>query len=65
MNKFLKSLEITFRRDVRPSLPFLFAKERLTGRVQPTNFRPRINKLNSLLDKEQKAAGKYFFTDSD
>ncbi|GAA6056147.1 hypothetical protein NBRC10513_006980 [Rhodotorula toruloides] len=31
MNKFLKSLEITFRRD-------------------PTNFRPRINKLGSQLD---------------
>ncbi|KAM0789584.1 Fe-S cluster-binding ribosome biosynthesis protein [Microbotryomycetes sp. NB124-2] len=42
MNKFLKSLEITFRRD-------------------PTNFRPRINKLNSQLDTEQKAAGSYFF----
>ncbi|KAL8276117.1 hypothetical protein RQP46_011499 [Phenoliferia psychrophenolica] len=44
MNKFLKSLEITFRRD-------------------PTNFRPRINKFGSLLDKEQKASGNYFFTD--
>lgn len=39
MNKFLKSLEITFRRD-------------------PTNFRPRINKLNSLLDKEQKLSNR-------
>ncbi|GAA6043427.1 hypothetical protein JCM8097_002850 [Rhodosporidiobolus ruineniae] len=45
MNKFLKSLEITFRRD-------------------PTNFRPRINKLGSLLDTEQKLAGNYFFTDA-
>ncbi|KAI8458242.1 RNase L inhibitor [Phakopsora pachyrhizi] len=35
MNKFLSSLEITFRRD-------------------PTNFRPRINKTDSLKDKEQK-----------
>ena len=35
MNKFLQSLEITFRRD-------------------PTNFRPRVNKLNSVKDKEQK-----------
>lgn len=40
MNKFLASLEITFRRD-------------------PSNFRPRINKFNSQLDKEQKAAGTY------
>jgi ATP-binding cassette, sub-family E, member 1 len=58
MNKFLASLEITFRRD-------------------PTNFRPRVNKLNSVKDKEQKgscladpyghpdslcsASGNYFF----
>ena len=32
MNKFLSSIEITFRRD-------------------PSNFRPRINKLNSVLDQ--------------
>eukprot|EP01133_Synstelium_polycarpum_P014487 gene14487-17092_t len=44
MNMFLKSLEITFRRD-------------------PTNYRPRINKLNSVKDKEQKANGNYFFLD--
>lgn len=35
MNKFLASLEITFRRD-------------------PTNYRPRVNKLNSVKDREQK-----------
>lgn len=44
MNKFLKGLEITFRRD-------------------PTNFRPRINKMDSIKDKEQKEAGTYFFID--
>ncbi|RKP17097.1 hypothetical protein ROZALSC1DRAFT_19757 [Rozella allomycis CSF55] len=42
MNKFLKSLEITFRRD-------------------PTNYRPRINKFESIKDREQKASGCYFF----
>lgn len=42
MNKFLRSLNITFRRD-------------------PTNYRPRINKLDSVKDKEQKHAGDYFF----
>ncbi|KAG0231618.1 Fe-S cluster-binding ribosome biosynthesis protein [Actinomortierella wolfii] len=42
MNKFLSSLEITFRRD-------------------PTNYRPRINKHDSIKDKEQKASGQYFF----
>lgn len=46
MNKFLKSLDITFRRD-------------------PTNYRPRINKMESLKDKEQKAAGSFFFVDVD
>ena len=35
MNRFLASLEVTFRRD-------------------PTNFRPRVNKLNSVKDREQK-----------
>jgi hypothetical protein len=35
MNRFLASLEITFRRD-------------------PTNYRPRVNKLNSIKDREQK-----------
>lgn len=42
MNKFLQSLEITFRRD-------------------PTNYRPRVNKMNSVKDKEQKSSGNYFF----
>ncbi|KAF9512940.1 hypothetical protein BS47DRAFT_1393820 [Hydnum rufescens UP504] len=45
MNKFLASLEITFRRD-------------------PTNYRPRVNKLNSVKDKEQKTSGNYFFLES-
>ena len=45
MNKFLKMMDITFRRD-------------------PTNFRPRINKMNSLKDREQKAEGNYFLYDS-
>lgn len=42
MNKFLQSLEITFRRD-------------------PSNFRPRINKMNSVKDCEQKRTGNYFY----
>ncbi|KAI8911145.1 P-loop containing nucleoside triphosphate hydrolase protein [Gorgonomyces haynaldii] len=46
MNVFLKSLEITFRRD-------------------PTNFRPRINKFDSVKDKEQKLAGNYYFLESE
>ena len=30
-------------------------------RRDPTNMRPRINKHNSVKDKEQKASGQYFF----
>lgn len=44
-NKFLKNLNVTFRRD-------------------PNSFRPRINKLDSQMDKEQKASGNYFFLDN-
>ncbi|KAK9472356.1 P-loop containing nucleoside triphosphate hydrolase protein [Dipodascopsis tothii] len=44
-NKFLKNLNVTFRRD-------------------PVSYRPRINKLDSQLDHEQKASGNYFFIDS-
>ena len=39
-----------------------FLKElQITFRRDCDNFRPRINKLNSLKDKEQKASGNYFF----
>ncbi|CAI8501776.1 Fe-S cluster-binding ribosome biosynthesis protein [Hanseniaspora opuntiae] len=41
-NRFLKSLNVTFRRD-------------------PNSFRPRINKLDSQMDQEQKSSGNYFF----
>jgi len=42
MNRFLKSLEMTFRRDER-------------------SLRPRVNKLESRLDKDQKASGKFYY----
>jgi ATP-binding cassette subfamily E protein 1 len=42
MNKFLKNVGITFRRD-------------------PDTKRPRINKLDSVLDREQKAEGEYYY----
>jgi ATP-binding cassette subfamily E protein 1 len=32
----------------------------ITFRRDLTNFRPRINKFNSVLDKEQKSSGNYF-----
>eukprot|EP00922_Rhytidocystis_sp_ex-Travisia-forbesii_P052367 GHVS01077681.1.p1 GENE.GHVS01077681.1~~GHVS01077681.1.p1 ORF type:complete len:622 (+),score=42.05 GHVS01077681.1:84-1949(+) len=44
MNRFLKALDITFRRD-------------------PGNFRPRINKMESVKDREQKVAGNFFMLD--
>eukprot|EP00461_Guttulinopsis_vulgaris_P004658 UN04660 len=44
MNRFLKDLNISFRRD-------------------PTNYRPRINKLGSQKDQQQKSSGNYFFND--
>ena len=39
-NRFLKNLDVTFRRD-------------------PNSFRPRINKLNSQMDQEQKLNGNF------
>ncbi|KAJ3020317.1 UNVERIFIED_CONTAM: ATP-binding cassette sub- E member 1 [Siphonaria sp. JEL0065] len=35
----------------------------ITFRRDPTNFRPRINKMDSVKDKEQKLTGNYFFLD--
>jgi ATP-binding cassette subfamily E protein 1 len=43
MNKFLKNVGITFRRD-------------------PDTKRPRINKLDSVLDRKQKSNGEYYYT---
>jgi len=45
-NKFLQSLDVTFRRD-------------------PNTYRPRINKLHSQLDNEQKSNGNYFFLEEE
>ena len=42
MNRFLKELNITLRRD-------------------PVTNRPRVNKLDSRLDREQKESGKYYY----
>ena len=42
MNRFLKRLDITFRRD-------------------RNTHRPRINKRGSRLDREQKAAGEFYY----
>jgi ATP-binding cassette, sub-family E, member 1 len=42
MNRFLKSLDISFRRDEK-------------------SMRPRVNKLESRLDKEQKSSGNFYY----
>lgn len=42
MNKFLKDLQITYRRDVESG-------------------RPRVNKMDSRLDREQKSSGMYYY----
>jgi ATP-binding cassette subfamily E protein 1 len=36
----------------------------ITFRRDPSNYRPRINKLNSVKDSEQKKSGNYFFLDT-
>ncbi|CAI5934248.1 unnamed protein product, partial [Closterium sp. NIES-64] len=35
----------------------------ITFRRDPTNFRPRINKMDSVKDREQKSAGTYYYLD--
>ena len=42
MNRFLKSLDMSFRRDEK-------------------SLRPRVNKLESRLDKEQKSSGSFYY----
>mmetsp|Transcript_40710 Transcript_40710/g.53621 ORF Transcript_40710/g.53621 Transcript_40710/m.53621 type:complete len:630 (+) Transcript_40710:75-1964(+) len=37
----------------------------ITFRRDPTNYRPRINKMDSIKDREQKASGNFFFLDTD
>ena len=44
MNRFLKSLDISFRRDEK-------------------SLRPRVNKLGSRLDKQQKESGNFYYKD--
>ncbi|KAJ8383175.1 hypothetical protein SKAU_G00039530 [Synaphobranchus kaupii] len=39
------------------------AQLEITFRRDPNNFRPRINKMNSIKDVEQKKGGNYFFLD--
>lgn len=37
----------------------------ITFRRDPSNYRPRINKMDSVKDREQKTTGNFFFMESD
>ena len=37
----------------------------ITFRRDPTNYRPRINKMDSVKDREQKLAGTFYYLDED
>ncbi|CAN0314217.1 unnamed protein product, partial [Discosporangium mesarthrocarpum] len=37
----------------------------ITLRRDPSNYRPRINKLDSIKDREQKKSGNFFFMDNE
>lgn len=44
-----------------PGMNMFLQQLNITFRRDPTNFRPRINKMDSIKDKEQKLAGNYFY----
>eukprot|EP01035_Chromulina_nebulosa_P020830 gene20830-26998_t len=48
-----------------PGMNTFLKQLNITFRRDPSNFRPRINKLDSIKDKEQKLAGNYFFMEDD
>lgn len=46
-----------------PGMNTFLKQLNITFRRDPSNFRPRINKLDSIKDREQKVAGNYFYLD--
>lgn len=46
-----------------PGMNTFLSQLNITFRRDPTNFRPRINKFESIKDREQKLAGNYFYID--
>jgi ATP-binding cassette subfamily E protein 1 len=46
-----------------PGMNTFLSQLNITFRRDPTNFRPRINKIDSIKDREQKQAGNYFYLD--
>lgn len=46
-----------------PGMNTFLSQLNITFRRDPTNYRPRINKVDSIKDREQKLAGNYFYLD--
>eukprot|EP01033_Poteriospumella_lacustris_P002006 gene2007-1460_t len=46
-----------------PGMNTFLSQLNITFRRDPSNFRPRINKIDSIKDREQKLAGNYFYLD--
>jgi len=47
-----------------PGMNYFLKMLDITFRRDPSNFRPRINKFQSVKDREQKLAGQYFYYDA-
>lgn len=48
---------------LRSGMNLFLSRLNITFRRDPTNFRPRINKLDSMKDSDQKLAGCYYYLD--
>ena len=48
-----------------PGMSLFLANLDITFRRDPTNYRPRINKMESTKDREQKSAGTYYYLGDD
>ncbi len=46
-----------------PGMNTFLKQLNITFRRDPTNYRPRINKMESIKDREQKLAGNFFYMD--
>lgn len=51
----------TLSQSLIPGMNSFLKQLNITFRRDPSNFRPRINKMDSVKDKEQKTAGNFFY----
>eukprot|EP01096_Ripella_sp_DP13-Kostka_P001298 TRINITY_DN11540_c0_g1_i2.p1 TRINITY_DN11540_c0_g1~~TRINITY_DN11540_c0_g1_i2.p1 ORF type:complete len:557 (+),score=301.76 TRINITY_DN11540_c0_g1_i2:106-1671(+) len=51
--------------DLLSGMNLFLSQLQITFRRDPTNFRPRINKFDSVKDREQKSTNNYFFLEAD